>query len=77
MGEIRLPNLGDGIKQATLAYWHCQVGDAVTKDDDVAEVVTDKATFNIPAGSEGVITEICVQVGDQINVGSVIAMMEP
>lgn len=76
MLEIKLPELGEGIKTAMVAYWHCSEGDRVCWDDDIAEVVTDKATFNIPAGVNGVIKEICVQIGEEADVGSAIAVLE-
>lgn len=77
MNKIKLPELGENIKKATVAYWHCHVGDVVRQDDDIAEVVTDKATFNIPAGTGGRIKEICVQVGEDVAVGAALAVLEP
>ena len=41
MSKIILPELGEGIEKATVAYWHCQIGDIVCKDDDVVEFVTE------------------------------------
>ena len=76
MLEIILPELGEGIEKATIAYWHCVEGDCVSKDDDVAEVVTDKATFNIPAGADGIIIKICAQIGEEADVGSAIAIID-
>lgn len=76
MKEIILPELGEGIAQATVAYWHCAEGTRVRKDDDVVEVVTDKAVFNIPAGIDGVLKEICVQAGQNASVGSPLARVE-
>jgi pyruvate dehydrogenase E2 component (dihydrolipoamide acetyltransferase) len=76
MKEIILPELGEGITQATVAYWHCDVGTRVGKDDDVVEVVTDKAVFNIPAGVDGILKEICVQAGQEASVGSPLARVE-
>ncbi len=61
MGNICLPELGEGIEIATVACWHRAVGDQVSVDDDVVEVVTDKATFNISAGISGEVKEICIK----------------
>jgi pyruvate/2-oxoglutarate dehydrogenase complex dihydrolipoamide acyltransferase (E2) component len=76
MVKIILPELGEGIEQATVAYWHCQIGDLVCKDDDMVEVVTDKAAFNIPVESGGIIKKICVQVGETVKIGDVLAVLE-
>ena len=76
MFEIKLPELGEGIEKATVAYWHCRAGDAVREGDDVVEVVTDKAVFNISAESNGIVKRICVDQGDEAGVGSVLAVLE-
>ena len=77
MAEIVLPELGEGIKKATVAYWHCGPGKKVGPEDDLVEVVTDKATFNIPSGTEGVITKIFAGVGDEVSVGALLAEIQP
>jgi len=74
--ELILPELGNGITQATVACWHCVVGSFVTVEDDVVEVVTDKAVFQIPAGVNGMIKEICVQEGQTAAIGSLLARIE-
>jgi len=73
MAEIVLPELGEGIEKAKVAYWHCMPGASVKAEDDAVEVATDKATFNIPAGMEGVITKIFVDVGEEIAIGAPLA----
>lgn len=75
--QVVLPELGEGITKATVACWHVRCGDAVTPDDDVAEVVTDKATFHIPATVSGTIKQICVPEGREVKVGEVLAFIEP
>lgn len=75
MADIILPQLGEGIDKATVAYWHCQVGDRIKQGDDVAEVATDKATFNICAEADGTIGQICAQVGDEVAVGATLAVV--
>ena len=69
MIQIKLPELGEGIESATVAELHCVVGKAIKKEDDLLEVVTDKATFNISADEDGVVERIYVQIGDQPKVG--------
>ena len=76
MAAVILPDLGDGIKKAVVACWHCQVGDKVSAEDDVVEVVTDKATFNVPAGTSGTIKQIFVPEGQEANIGDSLAVIE-
>ena len=77
MKDIVLPELGEGISQATVAYWHYALGDVVKKDDDVVEVVTDKAVFQIPAEMDGTLKEICVPAGQEAVVGGLLGRLEP
>ena len=76
MNEICLPELGEEIEGATLACWHKKPGDRLSVDDDVCEVVTDKATFNVSSGLNGVLKEIRYQPGDEVKVGDVLAVVE-
>ncbi len=76
MNEIRLPELGEGITKATVACWFARPGDEVKEDDDVAEVVTDKASFSIQAPANGRIREILVAQGKDAAVGQVLARLE-
>lgn len=76
MNVIKLPELGEGIEKATVACWHYKVGEAVQKDDDVVEVVTDKAVFNVPAGETGVLRQILVRDGQEVKVGEALAEIE-
>ena len=75
MRRVVLPELGVGIDKATVACWHCNIGDYVRKDDDLLEVVTDKATFNVAAPSEGIVKEILVPEGQEVKVGEVLAVL--
>ena len=77
MEQVLLPELGEGIEKATVAFWHNAVGDQVKKDDDIVEVVTDKATFNVPAGASGTIKEVCVAEGQEAKIGDCLAIIEP
>ena len=73
MTQIILPELGEGIKQARVVRWNFQAGQKVTPDDDVVELVTDKAVFNVPAPVHGTITRIHYQEGQEAPVGAVLA----
>jgi pyruvate/2-oxoglutarate dehydrogenase complex dihydrolipoamide acyltransferase (E2) component len=76
MFKIVAPELGEGIEKATVACWHKSVGERVSREDDIAELVTDKATFNVPAGVSGTLKEICVVPGREIRIGDTLAVVE-
>ena len=77
MEKVILPALGDGIEKAIIACWHVKVGDQVKADDDIVELVTDKAAFNVPAGTNGVVKQILVGEGKEASIGSNLAFIEP
>lgn len=70
MTAIRVPDLGDGIIKVEVAAWHRPEGQAVMKDDDLVELVTDKASFNIPAPVSGILKAIHVREGQEADIGS-------
>ena len=76
MQKIKLPELGEGIKKATVACWHVQEGQIVKKDDDVLEVVTDKAVFNIPSPQSGTLKQIYVSQGQEVLIGEALGIIE-
>ena len=76
MVKVLLPELGENIEKATISYWHCEEGASVTEGDDIVEVATDKATFNVPAPCSGTLLEIMVHEGDVIGVGETLAVIE-
>ena len=71
--DFILPELGEGIEEATVSFWMCEKWDDVNKGDDVIEMLTDKATFNVPAPVSGVLKDILVKEGDVVKVGQKIA----
>jgi 2-oxoisovalerate dehydrogenase E2 component (dihydrolipoyl transacylase) len=77
MGKVLLPELGEGIEKAIVACWHTSIGDQVTQEDDIAELVTDKATFNVSAGISGIVKEICIGEGQEAKIGEVLAVIDP
>ncbi len=75
--EVMLPDLGkDAGKEATVSYWYVEKGGSVDKDADLVEMVTDKATFNVPSPAGGVLSEIAVLEGDKVAVGQLMAVIE-
>lgn len=73
MVKLVLPELGEGIEQAIVSYWHFAQGDKVDLGEDVVEIATDKATFNLPALSSGTLSKIYFEEGETVRVGDTIA----
>lgn len=76
MTNIILPELGEGIAKATLACWHVEPGAAVKAGDEILEVVTDKATFNVEAPCSGRLKAIQVAPGQEAAVGAVLGTID-
>ncbi len=76
MRKIVLPELGEGIEEAVVATWHFSEGDSINKDDDLVELATDKATFNVPSSTSGIIKKILHPEGDTVKVGDTLAELE-
>jgi len=70
--EIRVPQLGESITEATVAQWFKHAGDAVGADEPLVELETDKVTVEVPAPAAGVLSEISVKEGDTVEVGTVL-----
>ncbi len=76
MKTIILPSLGEGVDEATVSAWYVHEGSAVKKDADVVEVVTDKATFNVPSPADCRIAKIVRREGQTVKTGEVLAEIE-
>ena len=76
MEKIYLPELGENIKKATISYWYAEEGSSVIEGNDLVEITTDKATFNVPAPCSGTLVEIVAHEGDVIDIGSVLGLIE-
>jgi pyruvate dehydrogenase E2 component (dihydrolipoamide acetyltransferase) len=74
--EFRLPDVGEGIATAEIIAWQVAEGDRVREHQDLVEIQTDKATVVIPCPADGVITRLCGEPGDTLDVGSVLAVIE-
>jgi 2-oxoglutarate dehydrogenase E2 component (dihydrolipoamide succinyltransferase) len=70
--EIIVPALGESVKEATVAKWLKNVGDSVSVDEPLVELETDKVTLEVNAKSAGVLKEIKVQTGGNVEVGAVL-----
>ncbi|MDD5496207.1 MAG: lipoyl domain-containing protein [Candidatus Omnitrophica bacterium] len=76
MANVVLPPLAEGVDKANVSYWHRSIGDAVKEGEDLVELVTDKATFNMPSPLSGKLKEILVNDGEEAKVGQVLATIE-
>ncbi len=74
--EVKVPDLGESITEATLGEWLKKPGEAVALDEPVASLETDKVALEVPAPAAGVMGAYAVQEGDNVNVGAVIATIE-
>ena len=70
--EVRVPALGESVTEATIATWFKKPGDAVTADEMLCELETDKVTIEVPAPSAGTLESIAANPGDTVNVGALI-----
>jgi 2-oxoglutarate dehydrogenase E2 component (dihydrolipoamide succinyltransferase) len=74
--EIRVPQLPESVADATLVAWHKQPGDAIKRDENLADLETDKVVLEVPAPGNGVVREIKVQSGTVVTSGQLLAIIE-
>ena len=72
MGEYRfkLPDIGEGVVEAEITAWHVVLGDTVSEDDPIADAMTDKATIELTAPVDGIISMVACEEGDILAVGA-------
>ena len=73
---FKLPDIGEGVVEGEVVQWHVSVGDSVSEDDPIVDVMTDKATVTIPSPVSGVISSLSGDVGDMIAVGSSLMVID-
>lgn len=73
---FRLPDIGEGIAEAEIVAWHVKIGDRVEEDQQVADMMTDKATVEMESPVSGVVVELAGEVGDQVAIGSALMVVE-
>ena len=76
MKQVILPELGEGIEGANITYWYFKEGDTVKEKDDLVELATDKAAFNLPSPCSGTIVQILRKEGDTVKVGEILAVID-
>ncbi len=70
--EFKLPDIGEGIAEAEIVAWHVKLGDRVEEDQQLADMMTDKATVEIPSPYAGPVSRIHVKAGEVVRVGTVL-----
>jgi 2-oxoglutarate dehydrogenase E2 component (dihydrolipoamide succinyltransferase) len=74
--EIKVPALPESITDATLVAWHKKPGDAIRRDENLADLETDKVVLEVPAPGNGVLREVKVASGTVVTPGQVLALIE-
>jgi 2-oxoglutarate dehydrogenase E2 component (dihydrolipoamide succinyltransferase) len=74
--EIKVPQLPESVTDATLVSWHKKPGEAVSRDENLVDLETDKVVLEVPAPSSGVIKELKVENGATVTSGQVLAILE-
>ena len=73
---FKLPDIGEGISEAEIVAWHVAVGDRVAEDQQIADMMTDKATVEMESPVSGTVVELAGEVGDQIAIGAMLVVIE-
>lgn len=74
--EVKVPMLPESVADATIATWHKKVGDAVSRDENIVDLETDKVMLEVPAPQDGILKEIVKKTGDVVQANQVIAIIE-
>ena len=73
---FNMPDVGEGVAEAEIVEWHVKIGDSVSEDQQLVEVMTDKATIDIESPVDGIVIEVAGEVGDTIAVGAMLLVIE-
>jgi len=76
VAELKLPELAEGVNEAVVSFWHFKEGDSIKEGDEIVEMATDKAAFNVPCKLSGVLKKIAAREGDTVKVGQTLAIIE-
>ncbi|RLA20113.1 MAG: dihydrolipoamide succinyltransferase [Gammaproteobacteria bacterium] len=74
--EVLVPSLPESVADATIVTWHKQVGDVISKDDNLVDLETDKVVLEVPATENGILKEIIEQDGAIVTGGQLLAVIE-
>ena len=73
---FKLPDIGEGIAEAEIVAWHVAIGDRVEEDQNIADMMTDKATVEMESPVSGTVVELAGEVGDQVAIGAALVVIE-
>ncbi len=76
MADIVMPQLGESIAEGTVVKWLVPVGGTIEKDQSLLEVETEKVALEIPSPAAGIVSEVVVQEGETVPVGTLLARIE-
>lgn len=76
MKEVILPDMGEEVKEATISFWHHDEGDKVTQGEDLVEITTEKASFQVEAPVSGVLSKISAGEGEVVKSGQILGIIE-
>jgi len=74
--EVKVPQLSESVSEATLLDWHKKEGEAVSRDENLIDIETDKVVLELPAPADGVLVKIIRQAKDSVGSGDVIAQID-
>ena len=74
--QIKAPQFPESIEEGSIATWHKQVGEAVTRDELIVDIETDKTVLEVVAADDGVLTEVMKQEGDIVSSQELIGKIE-
>ena len=75
--ELKVPTIGESISSAFIGRWLKKVGEAVEAGDNIVELDSDKASLEVPSPVAGVVSKLMAEDGDEVLIGSVIAVIDP
>ncbi|WP_018954693.1 2-oxoglutarate dehydrogenase complex dihydrolipoyllysine-residue succinyltransferase [Thioalkalivibrio sulfidiphilus] len=73
--DVKIPELPESVADATIVSWHKQAGDAVSRDEILLDIETDKVVLEVPAPADGVIEEILASDGETVTAGQVVGRL--
>ncbi len=75
--DITVPEIGEGVTEATIVAWHKSIGDQVADGDLLVELMTDKVNIEIDSSASGQLVEILHNADDEVRIGTVIGRLDP
>ena len=73
---FKLPDIGEGISEAEIVAWHVAVGDRIEEDQQIADMMTDKATVEMESPVSGIVVELAGEVGESVSIGAALVVIE-